>query len=169
MNCQKRIMSSNYEPEKYFQLAAQEAAKSLCLRRHCGAVVVKEGRIIGRGHNGPPQGKLEYRYCDRPLDKSKKYPTDKTCCVHAEVRALQDALASQPNKLKGSDLFFASVDKSGDILLSGKPYCTICSKMALDLGVARFWLRHKDGGSAYDAAEYHKISRLSGDQRDPRE
>lgn len=154
-------MSSNYEPEKYFQLAAQEAAKSLCLRRHCGAVVVKEGRIIGRGHNGPPQDKLEYRYCDQPLDKTKKYPTDKTCCVHAEVRALQDALAKQPDLLKGSDLFFASADEAGDMLPSGEPYCTICSKMALDLEVARFWLIHENGEKGYKTAEYHELSRVS--------
>lgn len=147
---------------KYFQLAAAQAKWSLCLRRRCGAVIIKDGTIIGRGYNAPPQNNLEYRRCDQVLDKTAKYPTDKTCCVHAEVRAIQDVLAKEHDKLEGADLFFASVGQSGEIEFVGEPYCTICSKMALDVGIARFWLWHESGPCVYSADEYHEISRLSG-------
>ncbi len=153
---------TDQQKAKYFQLAATQARQSLCLRRLCGAVIIKDGAVIGQGYNAPPQNNLEYRRCTQILDKTVKYPTDKTCCVHAEVRAIQDALASARDKLEGADLFFASVTRAGEIEFAGEPYCTICSKMALDVGVARFWLWHESGPCVYSADEYHEISRLSG-------
>jgi hypothetical protein len=41
---------------------------------------------------------------------------------------------------------------------SGKPYCTICSKSALDIGIKEFVLWHEDGICAYDTAEYNLLS-----------
>lgn len=42
--------------------------------------------------------------------------------------------------------------------MAGKPYCTICSKMALDAGVSEWVLWHDKGITIYDANEYNEIS-----------
>lgn len=46
----------------------------------------------------------------------------------------------------------------GLILKAGKPYCTICSKMALDVGIAEFVLWHEEGITVYDTKEYNELS-----------
>ena len=71
----------------FFLEAAKEARKALCLRGKCGAVVVLKGKIIGRGFNGPPGGKIKHRKCHLNLLESAKPKSDRTCCVHAEWRA----------------------------------------------------------------------------------
>ncbi len=145
----------------YFEVAASEARHSLCLRRKCGSVIVKNNEVIGKGFNGPPQDNIKWRHCEKLLDKMRKYPTDKTCCVHAEIRAINDALVHNSKKIKGANLYFASVNKSGKIIPAKKPYCTICSKQALEVNLAKVWLLLDDRPHSYDTTEYHEISRDS--------
>ena len=75
--------------------------------------------------------------------------TDKTCCVHAEQRAIMDALRNNTNKIMGSTLYFIRLDDTRIFsqigAQAGKPYCTICSKMSLDAGIKKFVLWHKQG------------------------
>ncbi len=146
------------EAEKYLEEAARVALRSTCERDQCGCIIVAEGKIIGRGFNSPPGEKESQRRCS--CDKSLLHPkvTDKTCCVHAEQRAILDALRTFPDQLLGATLYFARLDKQGIVLKSGKPYCTICSKMALDVGIGLFVLAHEHGITAYETEEYNLLS-----------
>jgi dCMP deaminase len=48
--------------DDYFMTIAQEVAtRSTCLRRHCGAVIVKDRRMLATGYNGTPKG---LRHCE---------------------------------------------------------------------------------------------------------
>jgi hypothetical protein len=69
-----------------------------------------------------------------------------------------DALRNHPDKIIGSTLYFIRIDQEGNIKHSKKPYCTICSKMALDVGIKEFILRQEDGIHAYDTGEYNTLS-----------
>ena len=69
-----------------------------------------------------------------------------------------DALRNNPDKVAGSRIYFISIDEDGKGLESGKPYCTICSKMALDVGIGEFMLLHDRGICIYDSGEYNTIS-----------
>ena len=143
----------------YFEHAGEEAKRSLCLRSRCGTVIVDgEGQVIGRGYNAPPQDDIAIRRCDRKHELHPTFKSDKTCCVHAEQRAVMDALARNPAKLPGSTLYFVRLDAEGKMKYSGKPYCTICSKMALDAGVRFFCLYHEEGVGMYDTREYNELS-----------
>lgn len=133
----------------FVELAAVEARKSLCLARRCGVVIVKDGVVIGAGHNGPPKDDLSIRHCDSSMPDS---------CVHAEWRAIMDGLRQHPEAIVGSTLYFTAVDAEGKILKSGKPYCTVCSRLALDVGIAEFVLWHQEGITAYRTDEYNRIS-----------
>jgi hypothetical protein len=84
--------------------------------------------------------------------------TDKTCCIHAEQRAILDAVRKNSNKLTGSRLYFIRLDDSGAPSKAREPYCTICSKMALDVGIAEFILWHEKGVCIYNTKEYNAIS-----------
>lgn len=146
------------EAQKYLELAGQLAKKSTCLRHKCGCVVVNFCRVIGEGYN-TPSGNLEnQRRCN--IDKSTydKKVTDKTCCVHAEQRAIIDALKKNSKLVEGSRLYFMRIDKDGNLTKAGNPYCTICSKLALDVGIKEFVLWHEKGICVYNTEEYNKLS-----------
>jgi deoxycytidylate deaminase len=137
---------------------AEVARSSTCNRSHCGSVIVKDNEIIGRGFNSPPGNKEESRRCSCSKTSYAQKVTDKTCCVHAEQRAMIDALINNPTKITDSRLYFIRLDKEDNPAYSGQPYCTICSKMALDLGIKEFVLFHKEGICVYDTQEYNELS-----------
>ena len=141
---------------EYMNKAAEIASNSNCLRSKCGSIIIKENEIIGLGFNSPPQNKkLEHCLKD---SLPENFKSDKTCCVHAEQRAIMDALRKNPDKLLGSVLYFIRLDEKGEKTKAGKPYCTFCSKMALDVGIAEFVLWHEQGICSYDTEEYNAIS-----------
>ncbi|MBI5804038.1 hypothetical protein HY450_02235 [Candidatus Pacearchaeota archaeon] len=57
-----------------------------------------------------------------------------------------------------SRLYFIRIDEMDKPVRAGKPYCTICSKLALDVGVKEFVLLHEQGVCVYDTKEYNGIS-----------
>jgi len=153
-----RILSGEEETNAatYFDAAIKTALSAKCHRSKCGSVIVKNNEIIGTGYNSPP--------LDRVSDRCKKdslppdFKSDKTCCVHAEQRAIMDALRRNPDNLIGSRIYFIRLDENGKMQKAGEPYCTICSKMALDAGIAEFVLWHEKGICVYDTDEYNTLS-----------
>jgi len=143
--------------EKYFRKAQEEAEKSGCKKRFCGAVIIKGGEIIGRGFNSPPKNLESQRRCGQDKSKLDEKVTDKTCCIHAEERAIFDAL-KRGKDLEGGVIYFTSVDQIGNRLYSGEPFCTICSKRALDVGIKGWVLEHESGTIFYSAEEYNELS-----------
>lgn len=141
--------------EQYFNEAAESAKLSTCLKAKCGAIIVKDGEIIGRGFNSPAGNEPNRCLTEYVIPENNKY--DITCCVHAEVRAIHDAMTNQPEKLQGSSLYFMRV-KGDDNTFAGIPYCTLCSKEVLDSGIAKFGLWHEAGIKMYDTQEYNNQS-----------
>ena len=145
-------------PEKWFAEAAAMARKALCQRSKCGAVLVKDGERLAGGYNGPPSDNLLWLACHKMEPSQLKPKSDRTCCLHAEWRALLDALVVAPDDVAGSTMYFCRVDDNGEMLRSGDPYCTVCSRLTLDRGVASWALWHPQGIREYSAAEYHSLS-----------
>lgn len=146
------------QAEIFMQQAAEIAQKATCERSKCWCIIVKNGEIIGKGFNSPAQNLESQRRCHCDKAQYHKKVTDKTCCIHAEQRAILDALKSASDQLPGSDLYFIRLDQKGKITKAGEPYCTICSKMALEVGVKNFHLWHAEGIVAYDTEEYNILS-----------
>lgn len=134
-------------------LALEDALQSTCERGQCGAVIVRDGELVSRGFNGPALGSSPS--CALAAPSLLKPKSDRTCCVHAEWRAL---LAAQAQKQAiGATLHFQRAEV-GLPAVSGRPYCTVCSRLALEVGLAS-WVLHHDGElRQYDALEYHELS-----------
>lgn len=155
-----RILSGQESIEAFYYIneAAKHAKLSGCDRHHCGSVVVSNKEIIGRGFNSPPGNLQSQKRCRRKKNEYDIKVTDKTCCVHAEHRAIFDALRNNPKNINGSRLYFIRLDAEGNITKAGKPYCTICSKLTLDSGIKEFVLLHEEGICVYGAEEYNDVS-----------
>jgi len=146
------------EAEKLFLKAAEIARSATCQRSRCGSIIVAHSEIIGTGYNSPAGEDERQRRCKEDKENLHRKVTDKTCCVHAEQRAIMDALRHHPEQIAGSALYFIRLDERGEIERAGKPYCTICSKMALDTGINEFLLWQEEGIFAYETGEYNKLS-----------
>ena len=145
------------EAIRWMNKAAEVAKNALCLKAKCGTIIVKDNKVIGKGYNAPPLDQKENQTCNKKFGHGKpKY--DQTCCMHAEWRAIIDALRRNPDKIKGSKLYFTRINNNGEIKKSGKPYCTVCSRMALDTGIDKFILWHDEGICEYPTREYNNLS-----------
>lgn len=154
-----RILFGAEEKEamKFIDSAIKVAQHSPCFRSKCGSVIVKDGKIIGEGFNAPPLGK-KLNKCFKD-DIPKNFKSDRSCCIHAEERAIMEALRKHSDKIIDSRLYFIRLDKdTNKKMYAGKPFCTICSKMALDAGIKEFVLWHETGITVYDTDEYNDLS-----------
>ena len=155
-----KYLSNNEEKKalEYITKAVQLALQSTCQRSRCGSVIVQNKDIIGSGFNSPPQQDENQRRCSYSKELYHPKVTDKTCCVHAEQRAIMDVLRNNPDAIADSRLYFIRLDDLGTPFRAGKPYCTICSKMALDTGIREFVLWREEGVGVYDTGEYNLLS-----------
>jgi dCMP deaminase len=115
---------------QYFaSIARMVATRSTCLRRHVGAVLVKEKRILSTGYNGAPAG---LKHCIEVgcLREKASIPsgTRHELCraLHAEQNAIVQA-AYHGISIAGSTLY-----------CTNKP-CVICSKMLINAGIKRIF------------------------------
>lgn len=142
----------------FLNKAAEIAKSATCERSKCGSIIVKNNEIIGSVFNSPPHEDESQRRCKNEKSSYHQRVRDKTCCVHAEQRAMMDALRKNPEKIEGARLYFIRLADNDEISFAGQPYCTICSKMSLDLGIAEFVLWHETGICVYDSVEYNDLS-----------
>jgi dCMP deaminase len=84
-------------PQQYFMLlAVATRERAACLRRHVGAILVSDQRIIATGYNGTPTGfpncdEGGCHRCSHPEDYAEGRGYDVCICVHAEQNALLQA------------------------------------------------------------------------------
>ena len=96
-----RHLTDNEEQQAqgYMSKAVEMALQASCQRIRCGCVIVEHDEIIGSGFNSPPGEKENQRRCANDKNIYHKKVTDKTCCVHAEQRAIMNALIDNPDKI----------------------------------------------------------------------
>jgi dCMP deaminase len=84
--------------EYFMKIAVAVSERAICLGRHVGAVLVKDGRIIATGYNGTPehmpncdQREKGCHRCASPDEYPPGAGYDVCICVHAEQNALLSA------------------------------------------------------------------------------
>jgi dCMP deaminase len=108
----------------FMELAVNLASKSHCIKRHVGAVLTKDTRIISIGYNGPPAGTHN---CDEKWPESGCESDSKGGCslaIHAEQNALLYAVKNN-SSVEGATLY---------VTLSP---CLACSRIILTMGVKK--------------------------------
>jgi len=106
-------------------IARLVSRRSTCTRRHVGAVLVKDKRILATGYNGAPTG---LAHCGQIgcLREQKQVPSGQRheLCrgLHAEQNAIIQA-AYHGISIEGATLFCTTMP------------CSICLKMLLNAGI----------------------------------
>jgi dCMP deaminase len=115
--------------DEYFMKAAELAAtRSTCLRRHVGAVIVRDKHIIATGYNGAPRGLSHCGDIGGCLREQLKVPS-------GERHELCRALHAEQNAIIQAATLGISIE-GADIYITHQP-CAICAKMLINAGIDR--------------------------------
>ncbi len=118
--------------EYFMEMAELTARRSTCLRRHVGAVIVKDRHVISTGYNGAPRGLKHCAELGGCLRESLGIPSGERhelCrALHAEQNAIIQAAITGQNI------------EDGTIYITNRP-CSICAKMIINSGIRRIVVR----------------------------
>lgn len=142
------MVSRPSKDEYYLGIALAVSKRSTCLKRHYGAVIVKNNEIIATGYNGAPRGSescYDYGVCKRMNIPHNTGDYSECKSVHAE----QNAIISAPRRdMIGSTLYLSGEEfipeeegedifKCGWQLIRNAIPCPICSRMIKNAGIER--------------------------------
>ena len=119
----------------YYGIAKQVAQRSTCLRRHYGAVMVKNDEIISTGYNGAARGVencCDMGVCWREahgIPHGEQY--EKCVAVHAEQNAI---ISASRQEMLGATMYLYGEEADGTEI-EAKP-CLICERMIKNAGIA---------------------------------
>lgn len=120
--------------EYYLDIAAAVAARSTCVRRKYGAVIVKNDRIVSTGYNGAARGVANC--CDagvcwreeNGIPHGEQY--EKCHAVHAEANAIINA---SKEEMEGATLYLVGFE-DGKRMTYPAP-CSMCARLIRNAGI----------------------------------
>ncbi len=107
------------------KIAGQVSERSTCLRRRCGAVLVRDKRILATGYNGAPSG---LAHCGEVGCLREKYGVQA-----GERHELCRGLHAEQNAIIQAALHGVAI-RDATIYTTHQP-CSLCAKMLINAGV----------------------------------
>ncbi|MAN85396.1 MAG: cytidine deaminase [Algoriphagus sp.] len=108
----------------FMELAVNLAKRSHCIKKHVGAVLTKDTRIISIGYNGPPAGTHN---CDVEFPENGCARDSKGSCslaLHAEQNAILYAVKNNTSE-EGSTLYVTLAP------------CLPCARIIFSMGISK--------------------------------
>lgn len=145
-----RVSKENY----YLDIAMTVSERSTCLRKHYGAIIVKNDVIVATGYNGAPRGRKNCSDIGSCMREDLKIPRGERyelCrAVHAEANAI---IAATRTEMLGATLYMACTDPSDGSIVGGVCSCMMCKRMVINAGIDKVIVREtKDEFTVFDVA-----------------
>ena len=147
-----RVSKHNY----YLDIAETVSEGSTCLRKHYGAIIVKNDSIISTGYNGAPRGRKncdDIGSCMREtlgIPRGERYELCRS--VHAEANAI---ISASREEMIDSVLYMACVDGKSGQLVPDTCSCMMCKRLVLNAGIEKVIVREEDGThTVFDTADW---------------
>ena len=131
----------------YLDLAETVSKRCTCLRRHYGAVIVKNDEVISTGYAGAPRGRKncsDLGYCIRSqmgIPRGERYELCRS--VHAEANAI---ISASRDKMIDATLYLTGVEADGSYV-ANSCCCSMCKRMVINAGIKEVVIR--DDKNAY--------------------
>lgn len=133
-------MSRISKDQYYLNIAEQVAARSTCIRRKYGAVIVNQDEVVSTGYNGAPRGEancIDLGTCKREemcIPKGERYELCRS--VHAEMNAI---ISASRKDMVGATIYITGLETEGaDKKKFANPApCTICRRLIVNAGIVR--------------------------------
>lgn len=133
-----RVNKINY----YLDIAQTVSERSTCLRKHYGAIIVKNDVIVSTGYNGAPRGRKncsDLGFCQRQklnIPQGERYELCRA--AHAEANAM---LAASRDQMLGSTLYMACVNPDTGVLIPNVTSCSMCKRLVINAGIKQVIVR----------------------------
>ena len=126
----------------YLDLAEVVAQRGTCLRRHYGAVIVKNDEVISSGYAGAPRGRKNCSDIGRCIREELNIPRGERyeLCrsVHAEAYAI---ISASRHEMIGASIFLAGVDAKTGEYIPNSNSCGMCKKLIINAGIETVYVR----------------------------
>lgn len=136
----------------YLDLADVVSRRGTCLRRHYGAVIVKNDEVISTGYVGAPRGRKncsDLGHCIRQEMKIPRGERYELCrSVHAEANAI---ISAEREKMIGATLYLSGREVDTGEYVKNSNSCSMCKKMIINAGIETVIVRD-------DENNYRKIA-----------
>jgi dCMP deaminase len=121
--------------EYYLNIARAVSMRSTCLKKHYGAVIVKNNEIVSTGYNNPPRGEAHCATCSKTCVRDGDTGEFASCpAVHAEQNAI---ISASRQEMLGADLYLAGFDVASGQDHPGAGPCEICLRLIKNAGIDR--------------------------------
>ena len=133
--------------EYYLQIADAVSIKSKCLKKHYGAIIIKNNEIISTGFNGPARGEDHCVKCTKVGSDKDMIEYSSCPAIHAEMNCI---ISASRQEMLGSTLYLSGRDvsvylsgryASGAISAIGLPIaarpCEICLRLIKNAGIEK--------------------------------
>ncbi len=126
----------------YLDLAETVSQRCTCLRRHYGAVIVKEDEVISTGYVGAPRGRQncsDLGYCLRQkmgVPRGERYELCRS--VHAEANAI---ISASRRDMLGATLYLVGKEVDTGNYIENAVCCSMCKRMVINAGIEKVIVR----------------------------
>lgn len=138
MEALRRRDKTNY----YLDLAETVSQRCTCLRRHYGAVIVKEDEVISTGYVGAPRGRQncsDLGYCLRQkmgVPRGERYELCRS--VHAEANAI---ISASRRDMLGATLYLVGKEVDTGNYIENAVCCSMCKRLVINAGIEKVVVR----------------------------
>ena len=140
----------------YLDIAEVVSQRSTCLRRHYGAVIVKNDEVIATGYTGAPRGRKncsDLGFCMREKLKVPRGERYELCrSVHAEQNAI---ISASREELIGSNIYLVGIETRDGSYVANANSCAMCKRVIINAGVEKVYIRDdKDNFRVVNVSEW---------------
>ncbi len=140
----------------YLDLAEIVSQRCTCIRRHYGAVIVKNDEVISTGYVGAPRGRKncsDLGICIREkmqIPRGERYELCRS--VHAEANAI---ISCSRDKMIGASLYLTGKECKTGEYIKNSCCCSMCKRMVINAGIAYVYVRdNKDNYRKIDVNDW---------------
>ena len=127
----------------YLDLAEVVAQRCTCIRRHYGAVIVKNDEVVSTGYVGAPRGRdncTDLAICvreQREIPRGERYELCRS--VHAEANAI---ISVSRKDMIDSTLYLVGTEiPSGNYVVNATS-CSMCKRLVINAGIKEVIVRN---------------------------
>ena len=126
----------------YLDIAEEVSKRCTCLRRHYGAVIVKNDEIVSTGYVGAPRGRAncsDLGYCVRQklnIPRGERYELCRS--VHAEANAI---ISAPRERMIDSTMYLTGLEVSDKSYINNANSCSMCKRMVINAGIKTVVIR----------------------------
>lgn len=126
----------------YLDIAENISERCTCLRRHYGAIIVKNDEIISTGYVGAPRGRAncsDIGYCIRQkldIPRGERYELCRS--VHAEANAI---ISAPRDRMIDSTLYLVGREVESGKYIENANSCSMCKRLVINAGIRTVVIR----------------------------